>query len=490
MDFFDPQKQKRHAIRLAVGYAIIGVILIMATTVLLYRAYGFGLDKEGRIIQNGLVFVSSRPSGADAYLNGVKYKDQTNTRMDLPSGQYQLELKRNGYHDWKRALTVEGGSVERFDYPLLFPKQLKTETTKQYGAALGMSAESPDRRWLLLSTAEQNKFDLFDLNVKQPSSQSLTVSSEALAAGSTTTGWEFLEWAKDNRHVLLKRSYDRSGQLGAEYILLDRERPDLSQNLSVALGFTPTVIELRDQAYDQYYVYDQNSGQLFTANLEEPTPQPYISGVLAFTSEKDTIVYVTAQDAAAGKALVRVKVKNDPSLLIRQVPAGATYLLDMAVYEDELYLAAGASSENRVFFYRDPIGILKARPKEPLAPVQILKVDAPNHVSFSANKRFVIAENGDKFAVYDAETDRGYAYQSGAPLDAPQVHAAWMDGFRLRYVSGGKVVVFDFDGTNMRTLTAASPNHLPFFDRNYRYMYTLDLQNALTRTALLIPEDL
>src|SRR5688500_16801596 len=105
MDFFDPEKQKKHAIRLAIGYAVIGVVLLLATTVLLYRAYGFGLDKEGRVIQSGLVFASSRPDKASVYLNGKLYKDQTNTRVELPSGQYLIELKRDGYYDWKRALT-------------------------------------------------------------------------------------------------------------------------------------------------------------------------------------------------------------------------------------------------------------------------------------------------------------------------------------------------------------------------------------------------
>lgn len=490
MDFFDPQKQKRHAIRLAIGYALMGVMLVLATTVLLYHAYGFGLDKNGRVIQNGLVFVSSRPEGATVYVNGKKYKDSTNTRMSLPSGQYVMELKRDGYHDWKRVLTVEGGSVERFDYPLLFPTNLKSTVTKEYSSTPAFSTQSLDRRWLMLARSEQNMFDLYDLGAKEPSARSLAVPADILAAGTTTTGWQLGEWAKDNRRVLLKRTYDKSGQAGTEYILLDRESPDLSRNLSVAFGFTPTTVELRDQAHDRYYLYDQSSGQLFTATLNEPTPQPYISKVLAFTSEKDTVAYVTTQDAEAGKALIRIKQNTDPAMTVRQVSVSPTYLLDIAAYEDALYLAAGASAEDRVFLFKDPIGSMRAAPKVSLAPIQILKVTAPSHVSFSANKRFVIVENGDKFAVYDAETDRGYAYQVPAVLDAPQAHATWMDGFRLSYVSAGKVVVFDFDGTNMRTLTAASPNHLPFFDRDYRFMYVLNGQNALTSTALLTPEDL
>ena len=490
MDFFDVDKQKRHTIRLGIGYTIIGLAIVLATTVLLYQAYGYGLDKNGRVIQNGLVFVSSHPSGADIYVNGAKYKDGTNTRMNLPSGQYLMQLKRQGYQTWKRILTVEGGSLERFDYPFLLPASLVTTAVKQYPAAPLLGAQSPDRRWLLVGTAEQNIFELYDLNQKKPIPQTISLSTDILAAGSTSTGWQLVDWAKDNRHLLLRRSFDRSGQAGSEYILVDSQDPALSQNLSIILGFTPTTIELRDRAYDQYYLYDQSSAQLFTASLKQPTPQPYLSGVLNFASEGDVVAYVTAQNSDIGKVSIRIKQKNDQPMTARQVPVGTTYLLDLAVYEGKLYLAAGASSENRVFVYKDPVGLLKNKSTIFLAPVQILKVNEPTYVTFSLNKRFVIAENADHFAVYDAETDRGYAYQAGAPLDSPQSHASWMDGFRLCYVSGGKLVVFDFDGINLQTLTSASPDYLPFFDRNYRFVYTLDANNALSSTALLVSQDL
>lgn len=353
-----------------------------------------------------------------------------------------------------------------------------------------LSTQSIDRRWLLVVAGGQNTFDLYDLNAKEPEARQVSVSSDILAAGSTTTGWRAVEWSKDNRRVILQRLFDRDGQAGSEYILFDRDDPGQSQNLTVALGFNPSIIELRDQAYDRYYLYDQGSGQVFTASLREPTPQPYLSGVLAFTSKKDAVTYVTAEGAGEGKVLVRMKQGDNPAVTVRDVPAGTSYVLDMAEYEGDFYLVAGAASEGRAFLFRDPLGNLRRAPDEPLVPVQILKVDSPNHVSFSANKRFVIAENGDRFAVYDIETDRGYAYQTGALPDVQGAHAVWMDGFRLCYVSGGKLVVFDYDGTNMQTLSAISPNYLPAFDHDYRYLYTIDGQNALTSTALLTPEDL
>lgn len=490
MDFFDPQKQKLHSIRLNIGYLIIGAVLLLTVIVLQHMVNGFWLDDKGNVIQNGLVFVSTHPEGADVYLNGERYKDRANTRLNTPAGQYVLELRRNGYRTWKRALTVEGGKLQRFIYPFLFPSELQTTVTRQYDAAPVFSTQSPDRRWLLVAAQPQDAFDLYDLNAKEPAAQPLAVPADVLAAGSSTTGWQLVEWSKDNRHVVLRRSYDRQGQPGTEYILLDREDPSRSQNLTVLMGFNPTVIELQDQVYDHYYLYDQGSSQLFTATLREPTPKPLLSGVLAFASQKDIVAYATAEGADDGKVAIRLKQDDGIPVTVRQVPADTAYVLDMAEYGDRLYLAAGAASEGRVFLFRDPLGALRKSPDTSPTPVQILKVAEPSHLSFSLNKRFVIAEHGNHFAVYDIETDRGYAYQIADAPDAPQTHATWMDGFRLSYVSGGKLVVFDYDGTNVQALSPASPSHLPAFNRDYRYLYTIDGQNALTVTPLLTPQDL
>jgi hypothetical protein len=100
-------------------------------------------------------------------------------------------------------------------------------------------------------------------------------------------------------------------------------------------------------------------------------------------------------------------------------------------------------------------------------------VTAPTHLAFSSNTEFVMTESGTSFADYDAETNKGYNFVSKLPLDTPLLHADWMDGHRISYVSGGKVVVFDYDNINAQSLIAASPNYTPFFDRNYDNVYTL-----------------
>ncbi len=482
MDFLDPKKQKAHARRLVIGYVLVGLVLLLATVILLYKAYGFDIDRKGRVIKNGLVFVSSQPSGADIYVNGQK-KDQTNARMVMPAGAYTVEIKRSGYRDWKRAVTVEGGSVGRFDYPFLIPRTLTPTVTKQYDATPGFATQSSDRRWLLAQGATADKIDLFDLNSDKPVAKTLDIPVEALTASTTTKSWTPVEWGDDDRHVILQRFYDKKGQQDSEYILFDRQEPSKTQNLTVLLGFNPSTIEMRDKKYDQYYLYDKVAQQLLTASLKKPTPQPFIKNVLSFKSDGDTVLYATASGAPKDKILVRLR-QNDKAYTVRQLPAGEEYLLQLAQYSGSWFVAAGAKNENKVYVYKDPVNTLTGDSDAVLAPIQILKVDKPTYVSFSTNARFVMAENADRFAVYDAETDKSYAYQIAAALDAPQTYATWMDGFRLRGVSGNKQVIFEFDSANYQTLMPSNPAFLPFFTPDYHKVYTVNSQNSLTSTAL------
>lgn len=486
MDFLDPEKQKAHARRLLLGYVLIGLTVLLGTTILLYLAYGFGLDKNGRVIQNGLVFLSSHPEGADIYINGER-KEKTNTRLTLAAGSYRAEIKRDGYHTWRRAITVEGGSVERFDYPFLYPTQLATTTTKQYAAAPLMTSQSPDRRWLLVGTAPDG-FDLFDLSAKQPAAKPVTIPAEVYAAASATKGWEEVEWADDNRHVVLKRTYEKNGQPGSEYILFDRERPEESQNLTILLGVNPTTIELRDGKFDQYYLYDQNAQHVLTATIKKPTPQSFLKDVVAFKSDRDIVLYATPDKTTEGKVQMRLW-QDEKTYLLRQAPQSEQYLLSLARFNGNSLVAAGSQNEDKVYVYKNPLDQLRDKSKPVLVPVQILKVESPTHALFSLNGRYVMAQNSDRFAVYDAERDKGYAHQIKTPLDPGQTHATWMDGYRMTVVSGGKLSVFDFDGANAQVLMPIQPTTKPFFSRDYSAVYTFTAQHALTATPLLTPED-
>src|SRR3990167_3227014 len=176
MDFLDPNKKRAHNIRLFIGYILVAIAIAMALWLLLLLSYGYDYDrKTGQVIQNGTIFVSSKPEAADIYLNGV-LKDRTSAKLVIRAGQYTVELKQAGYSDWKRTLNLEGGSIEQLVYPVLFPSKLVTKDIQLYANAPTFVSQSPDRRWLVIQQAGPiNNFDDVDLNdsTKEPTKLTL-----------------------------------------------------------------------------------------------------------------------------------------------------------------------------------------------------------------------------------------------------------------------------------------------------------------------------
>lgn len=496
MEFLDPAQQTKHRIILWVGYILVAIGIVIATLILLYQAYGFGLGKNGTVIQNGLVFFSSQPQPAKIYLNGKLNNNQTNARIALPSGIYHVQLKRDGYRAWQRTIEVEGGDVQHFDYPLLVPNKLTSKKLQTYASPPGLATQSPDKRWLVTEKPGSiTDFSVQDLKNPTNAPGKINLPS-GLLTKAVKPGEKLLleEWADDNKHIVLQHNYDGK----SEFILVDRTDAAKSQNLNKVLAADPSKLTLIDKKYDQYYLYDAKTAALRKATLSAPSPLPVLEHVLNYQSyAADTLLYATNNGAPAGKVLVRLKI-GDTSYPVRTFPAGSNYLLNLTKYSGTLYLAVGSGALDRVFIYQDPVGQLKKLPNHALVPAQVLHVHQPNYVSFSNNAQFIMAESGRQFGVYDIENEKGYNYVSPQPIDAPQQHAAWIDPNRLAYVSRGQLLMFDYDDTNQQTLVAASPTYLPAFAPNTKFVYTLAQNTApgalpgqtnLNQTSLLIPAD-
>src|ERR1700761_4432923 len=108
MDFLDPNYERRSQFRLLLGYCLVTLAIAATVWLLINQAYGLGLNRRGQVTQNGLLFVSSQPSGAVIDLNGAPYKSDTNTRVFAQSGSYIMKISRPGYRDWTRPIYVAG----------------------------------------------------------------------------------------------------------------------------------------------------------------------------------------------------------------------------------------------------------------------------------------------------------------------------------------------------------------------------------------------
>ncbi len=468
------------------------ILIGIATSILLLAASGYGLDGSGKVIQNGLVFVNSRPGGADVYIEGIhnKYKQQakTDTRLVLKEGRYRLTLVKDGYRSWQREFSLEGSSVERFAYPFLFPENIKTEDVKTYATPPKFIAQSPSREWIVVQ--QPDKFDTFDVyNANDPDKPpvSFAVPATILTPATNDQSLELVEWSTDNANMLLKHTFD--GQ--EEFVVINRDRPAESFNVTARTNQRPYRVALKDKKVDKLYLHMAKDGLLQEVDLASGVLTPLVARAFAFKPHgDDMVVYVTPHASKADRTSVRL-LTREKDYELRELPSNTTYVVDVARFDDAWYVVAGAASENQVFVYKDPLSILtNANSKESLF-ARTLRIDNPQKVSFSANARMIAAQSGQSFAVYDAETDRQYRYTLPAPIDSGRP-AEWMDGHRLLTSTEKTAYVFDFDGINPQKLLSADPSVTIMFDRDYELCYSVTTNSdgtAVLKRGKLVIED-
>lgn len=487
MDFMDPKRRLKHTVMLVIGYVLVGIALILLTTILVFVAYGFGL-KDGRVIQSGLVFFSSTPNPAHIYIDGVQYRSDTNTKAVLQEGTYHVAFKRDGYRDWNRVITVVGGQVQSFAYPFLFPDNLTTSTVSNYQGVPVLATESLDQRWLLVAQpASYAAFDVYDLSDAKKAPTPLALPASLLTPAKSAQALDVVAWAGDNTHVLLRHTYDAK----TEYILLDRSSPEQSVNVSRALALPVAGVDLQliNSHYDQYYLLNTATHDLSQVSLGAPAPKLYVKNALVYAGNGDrTVLYATPDPLDAKKVSINL-FDGNTTYTIRHDNAETTCLLALANYSGDLYVAISAPSENVAYVYKNPAAQLSNAQLGTAIPVQVMRLSAPNHLAFSSSGQYLVLENGSKLASYDVDSDLGYTYTLPDTLDTPQASVSWMDGARLAYITNGQVVAMDYDGQNRQALASADPRYPLYFTQSDKAMYTLvpaadKAHELLTSTSL------
>jgi hypothetical protein len=478
MEFPDKDSKRKRSIKLFIGYFLIAILVGLAALLLIYMTAGYNYDRNNGVIQNGLVFLESKPVSANIYIDNQS-KGNTGARMVLNEGKHVINLKQNKYRDWSKTFTLEGGSVLYFIYPKLIPTTIKTGVARIFDNAPAWVSQSPDRNWLVLQqNAQAPVLSVIDLNkpTNEPVLNTLSATQLASVNGSRGT-LSPVDWADDNRHLLLLQKMPDGNN---HYVIYDRDNVDNSINLTEALKLTTgQVIKLRDGKFDKYYVHDIATGDLFSADIQKGlNTTAILKSVVSYQPYADNLIlYVTYDKAAIGQANVLVLSDKTNSYMLKSLPRDANnqYLLDLAQFKGNWYYVTASVSSNRIMIYRNPLKRSAPGNKQAINPQMSLELNNPQFVSFSPANRFFVVQSAKNFIVYDAEQNRVFKYSSSVNITAGQ-EAKWMDGHRLNVVADQKVVEFEFDGLNMQVLTDSQQSFEPYFDKDYQFVFTLASQ--------------
>lgn len=472
MEFQSKESKRSKTIQLFVGYALVAVLIGLATLILVYLAQGYGYDTNSGVQQSGLVFIDSKPAATEILINNQK----SDKRVTLKEGEHSITIKKDKYRDWNKKFMLEGGAVMYFVYPKLFPVDIPIGITKVYPSAPAWVSQSPDRRWLVMQQlANSPNLSIVDLSKPNDEQLSFAIPLEQLNIQKGLFGdLTPIEWSDDNQHLLLSQKMP-DGSIG--YLIIDRKDNEKTINISNKLGLArASVVSLKDKKYDKYYVLNTESKELREADIKNGLAQTILlSEVISFKPYADNlIIYTTLEGANATEVKVVILSDQTEKYLLKSLPRDPSnrYLLDMAKFENNWYYVTASSQDKFVYLYRNPLKRAEAGNIEPIVPQMSLNLASPQYLSFSDNARFIGMQSGKNFVVFDGELNRVYKYKSQLNI-GPTQQAKWMDGHRFSVITDSKVQVFEFDGSNLQTLISSRPESGAYFDRDYKYVFTL-----------------
>ena len=487
MDFLDPKKKRSRQIRLNIGHALMVVLVVITTYLLVHYAYGIRYDQEtGEIIQDGLVYIDSAPDGAQLSING-KYYDDTNTRVSLPEGDYTIDITKDGYRPWHHSLHLEGGEVERITYPALFPNSMNPSLLSEFNSKTGFATQSPDRRWIIIyqenDLSKLTQYDLDEIVNELPQSKSLELNSGLLTSAAGKHKIRLTEWSTDNKHFLIKHSW----RGGSEFVMINRDKPGESFNLSKLLEKQPDKVAMIDKNPDKLFLYDAQTRTLDKYDVGKRELTNFAEDIISFKPHgSDKVLFSQLNsDRKTAKIVLR---EGSKEYTIRDVPATKNIPLDIAQSDGDWYVAISEVKAKRTYIYMNPQQLFVDHPNtENTLTVMLSNDSAIDDLSFSSNARFILSRSGQEFSVYDTEKDERFKYSIKDKLETA-TPPAWMDGHRILAYSKGEVIIFEFDGANKQTLIEADPALPTFFDRDYTELYSFGLSKDKSKHSIFISQ--
>ncbi|MDB5160932.1 MAG: hypothetical protein JWO96_312 [Candidatus Saccharibacteria bacterium] len=451
---------------------MVSIVIALATVILVYGAYGYGINtKTGQIIENGLLFVDSKPGGADIYLNSKPQPNKTAARLVLTAGAYKLTLSKDGYRSWQRSFVLNEHSIDRYVYPFLFPQKPQITELKNYSSLPTLATQSPDRHWLLAQTPSSVvngiAFDEYDTSNLAAGSQTLVLPSDLLSgAADAASSLKEVEWSTDNKHLLLEHTFAS----GHEFVVFDRSDPSKSFNVNKLFKVDPSRVVLRNKKIDQLYIYNQADASLQVADTGQGVLAPvFLKRVLDFKPYGNTLLtYVTDVGMQSGKVQARIW-DDGKTYPLYTFSAGNKYLIDAAQFQGHWYYVAGSDTAARINIFKDPLSDIKSPSIARAVPSLGFSMPGATAINFSDNTRFIGVQAGQDAAVYDIETLTPYQYTVKSPLSSP-LH--WMDGHRWITQSGSDVFVVDYDNTNPQMVTPTVYPEGGFFSQDYNQLIT------------------
>jgi hypothetical protein len=202
MKFPKLKKLTPATMRLIIFLATLGFIL-GGTFLMIRYAQGYRPTKTGTIKGTGLLSAGSFPQAAEVYING-RLTTATDNTLNIDPGDYQIDIKKDGYHTWSKKLHIEKELVTETNAQL-FPTSPSLEPLTYTGALNAIP--SPDGTKLAFTVASASAVAKNGLYVQELNSSPIALNKTARQIARTETSYDYTTasytWSPNGSELLV-----------------------------------------------------------------------------------------------------------------------------------------------------------------------------------------------------------------------------------------------------------------------------------------------
>jgi hypothetical protein len=214
-------------------FLILGTVLV----ILYGKGYRIGNLFNGHptVSKTGLLVATSKPDGAQVYING-NLTTATSDTLDLLPGQYTVKISKDGYLPWEKTVVIKKEVVTKAD-ALLFPTAPRLESITSSGVDQPLLDPSRHRIAFRIASQSAKKNGLYVLDMSGNSVLTLQSSTRQLADDVTDVfSQSNYSWSPDGQEIVA--SIAATEDTASYYLLNAGSFNDPPQNITALLSTT------------------------------------------------------------------------------------------------------------------------------------------------------------------------------------------------------------------------------------------------------------
>lgn len=418
----EPMSEQPRKPRFSAGvvYTVVSALVIILGAVLAiqYAKGGYRLTDSGIAQGTGLLSVNSFPTGAEVFIDD-RLVTATDDTLYLEPGEYQVQIRRDGYTTWEKLITIEEELVAQTN-ARLFP--VAPSLTPLTFTGVSNISPSPDGQKVLFYVASASAARKNGIYVLQFSDSPLSFQNGPRQIAEDTAEFDLATtdfiWSPDSSEVMMITD--------TRQVMLQIDR---MQNLQTLPDIFPTRKQILSEWEREMYIRERQYLEQFPSEVvaiaTSSAKNVYIS------PDKKRLLYTATEAASIPDTIVPPLPATNTQPENRELKAGGIYIYDR---EEDKNFKVGSEATGSA-------GIQQPH-KQLLATDLHTPIGALNNAStssFATLQATEAAQTAQNFKVYHSSL-------------YTNTFQWYPDSRHIFFVEDSSIKVLEYDGTNISTL--------------------------------------